>query len=157
MNSILFSDLETILRAFIVPILAYIVLVFTIRKSGKRTLSKMNAFDFIVTVALGFCLASISLTKTNALAEGVVVFSTLITLQFLLTFLSVRSATVKEIVSGSAELLVYKGEVLDATMKKQRITLEELQLAVREQGIINIKNVAMAILETNGDISIISN
>ncbi len=150
-----FDDWESILRAFIVTVLGYVTLVIAIRISGKRTLSKMNAFDFIVTIALGSCLAAVSLNKNIALAEGVVVYSTLIGLQFLITFISVRVKKVKAIVSGQPVLLLYKGEILAEVMKKERITMEEIYVAARAQSVSYLHEVEVVVLETTGDITVI--
>ena len=74
-----------LLRVGVVGSLAYLALVLLLRVSGKRTLSKMNAFDFVVTVALGSTLATVLLSKDVALAEGVVAFTLLIGAQYLIT------------------------------------------------------------------------
>ena len=71
MQNIFFDSWESMVRTVVITILAYVVLVFLLRSSGKRTLSKMNAFDFIVTVALGSTLATVMLNKNVALADGV--------------------------------------------------------------------------------------
>jgi uncharacterized membrane protein YcaP (DUF421 family) len=71
-------------------VLAYVVLVVFLRLSGLRTLSKLNAFDLVVTVALGSTLATVLLTKDVALADGALAFALLIALQFVVTWSSVR-------------------------------------------------------------------
>ena len=86
-----FDSWTGLLRVLVVGTLAYGALVFLLRVSGNRTLSKMNAFDFIVTVALGSTLATVLLSKDVALAEGVLVFAVLIFLQLAITWLSTRS------------------------------------------------------------------
>ena len=80
-----------------------------LRVSGKRTLTKMNAFDLVVTVALGSTLATVLLTKSVAQAEGLTAFVLLIFLQFVLTWLSVRSRAVSRLVKSEPTLLVYQG------------------------------------------------
>ena len=80
-----------------------------LRVSGKRTLTKMNAFDLVVTVALGSMLATVLLTRSVALAEGLTAFVLLIFLQFVLTWLSVRSRAVSRLVKSEPTLLVYQG------------------------------------------------
>ena len=84
-------------------------MVLLLRVSGKRTLTKMNAFDLVVTVALGSMLATVLLTKSVALAEGLTAFVLLIFLQFVLTWLSVRSRAVSRLVKSELTLLVYQG------------------------------------------------
>ena len=155
MTDLFFHDWETIIRAFIVTLLSYAALIFIIRISGKRTLAKMNAFDFIVTIALGSCLASIALDKKIAIAEGVTVYATLIGLQFLITFLSVRYRGVKTFVSGQPILLLYDGKTLDRIMKKERITIDEIYLAARSNGAFTLDEIEVVVLETTGDLTVI--
>lgn len=95
MNNIFFDSWDSILRTLVITILAYVALIILLRISGKRTLSKMNAFDFIVTIALGSTLATVLLNKSVSLADGVLALFLLIGLQFLITFFSVRSKSFK--------------------------------------------------------------
>ncbi len=155
MKNIFFDSWESIIRTFVITILAYICLIFFLRLSGKRTLSKMNAFDFIVTVALGSCLATVSLNKNVALTDGALVFLILIFLQFLITTLSTRFEAVKYIVTNKPTLLVYKGEILYDVMKRERITKDELFAAARSNGVTQLENLAVVVLETTGDITVI--
>ncbi len=76
------GTLYGLLRILIVGPLAYILLIVILRTSGKRTLSKLNAFDFVVTVALGSTLATVLLSKDVPLIEGVLAFAVLAILQF---------------------------------------------------------------------------
>lgn len=156
MDKIFFDTWESLGRTFIMTILAYITMVITLRVSGKRTLSKMNAFDFIVTVALGSSLATIALNKNITLADGAVAFIVLIFLQFAITWLSVRIKKVKKMVTSQPALLLYKGEILDEMVKKERITIEEIYVAAREKGISELADIDAIILETTGEITIIS-
>ena len=118
MNNFFYNNFDSILRAFEIAIFGYSMMVVAIRISGKKTLSKMNAIDFIITIALISCLAALSLNKNIALLEGVVVFSTPIGLQFIITCLAVRVNKIKMLVSGQPLLLLYKGELLHNIPKK---------------------------------------
>ncbi len=155
MKNIFFDSWESIVRTFVITILAYICLIFFLRLSGKRTLSKMNAFDFIVTIALGSCLATVSLNKNVALTDGTLVFLLLIFLQYLITTLSTKFEVVKNIVTNKSILLVYNGEILRDVMKKERITKDELFAAARSHGITQLDKLAAVVLETTGDITVI--
>jgi uncharacterized membrane protein YcaP (DUF421 family) len=115
----------------------------------------MNAFDFVITVALGSTLAAVCLNKNIALIDGMTCFFLLIFLQFILTWLSVRSKMVKNLITSSPTMLVYKGELLEDVMKAERITIEEVKMAARNHGIEDISMVGILILETTGEISII--
>nr|WP_229749118.1 hypothetical protein [Hymenobacter frigidus] len=103
-----------------------------LRVSGKRTLTKVNAFDLVVTVALGSTLATVLLTKSVALAEGLTAFVLLIFLQFVLTWLSVRSRAVSRLVKSEPTLLVYQGWFLAAALKAERMTEAEVLMPLQE-------------------------
>ncbi|MEX2514506.1 MAG: YetF domain-containing protein, partial [Cyclobacteriaceae bacterium] len=123
--------------------------------SGKRTLTKMNAFDFVITIALGSTLAAVSLNKNIALIDGLLAFFIFIFLQFGLTWLSVRFKKVKNIITSSPSILVFRGELMTEVMKRERITIEEINMAVRKQGFADLTKIDVVVLETTGDISII--
>jgi uncharacterized membrane protein YcaP (DUF421 family) len=88
----LFQSWTGLGRVLLVGTLAYAALVLLLRISGKRTLSKLNAFDLVVTVALGSTLATVLLSKSVALAEGVLALCLLVSLQYAIAWLSVRSS-----------------------------------------------------------------
>lgn len=155
MGPILFDGWNGLARTLIVGSLAYLVLVLALRLSGKRTLSKMNAFDFIVTVALGSTLATVLLNHDVALAEGVVAFSLLISLQFLVTWTSVRFLWVRRVVTGEPQLLLSRGAFVDVALRRTRITESEVRAAVRAAGVGDMEAVEAVVLETDGSFSVI--
>lgn len=155
MEQVFFDSWQSVVRSFIITVLAYLVLIFMLRISGKRTLSKMNAFDFIVTIALGSCLATVALNKNVALVDGILVFFLLIFMQYIITALSVKFRNVKEVVTAKPTLLLYKGEVLEEALERERITIEEIYLAARKQGIGKLEDIDIMILESAGDMTII--
>lgn len=155
MGNIFFDNWESIGRTFIITILAYVAMIFMLRVSGKRTLSKMNAFDFIITIALGSTLAAVSLNKNIALADGILAFFILIFLQYIITWLSVRTKKIKEIVTSQPSLLLFKGKILEENLIQERITIEEINVAARKKGISDYKDIEVIVLETTGDITVI--
>ncbi|HEY9012231.1 MAG TPA: YetF domain-containing protein [Devosia sp.] len=148
-----FQDWQGVGRTLIVGTLAYAVLVLFLRISGKRTLAKLNAFDLVVTVALGSTLSAILLQESIALAEGAVALGLLIGLQFLVTFASVRSARVAKAVRSEPTLLARNGAFCDEAMKRQRVTRDEALSVVRSAGGHDIEDVETLILESDGTIS----
>jgi uncharacterized membrane protein YcaP (DUF421 family) len=145
-----------LLRILIVAPLIYVALVVMLRVSGKRSLSKMNAFDFVVTVALGSMLASTILTKDVALLEGILGMALLLLLQFIITWLSVRSEQVSKLVKAEPTLLFHKGRFLEANLRYTRVTPSEVHEATRVQGIGSMDDVVSVVLETDGSFSVIS-
>lgn len=154
LDGMVFQEWSGILRTIIVGILAYISLILLLRVSGKRTLSKMNAFDFTVTVALGSTLATVLLNKNVALVEGITAFGLLIFLQFVVTWLSVRSSLIRRLIKADPVMVYYQGEFLP-TMKETRIIQEEIYQAIRSQGIASIDEVEAVVLETDGTFSVL--
>jgi uncharacterized membrane protein YcaP (DUF421 family) len=150
-----FDSWSGIARVLIVGALAYAGLVALLRVSGKRTLTKMNAFDLVVTVALGSTLATILLSPDVPLATGLAAFCLLIALQFVVSWLSVRSAAVRRLVKSEPTLLFYRGEMLDDVLRRQRVTQEEVRAAIRGQGIADLGAVEAVILETDGSFSVL--
>lgn len=151
-----FDNWQGLFRTVVVGILAYFSLVLILRISGKRTLSKMNAFDFVVTVALGSTLATILLSKDTALAEGLVALALLVALQFIITWLSVRSSTVSYLVKSEPRLLFHNGEFLRNAMRAERVNEYEVLQAMRSQGVSELDKVSSVILETDGSLSILT-
>ncbi|MEX0772050.1 MAG: YetF domain-containing protein [Balneolales bacterium] len=156
MENIFFENWATIARTLIIGTLAYASLILLLRISGKRTLSKMNAFDLIITVALGSSLATVLLNKDVTLAEGVIGFAVLIFLQFIVTWLSVRSNMVKSYIKSEPTLLFYKGEYLIGAMVSERITKDEIMATAREKGSGGMNTLDAVILETDGSMSAIN-
>ncbi|MBT3069848.1 DUF421 domain-containing protein [Rhodomicrobium sp. Az07] len=148
-----FRDWEGIARTIIVGALAYAALVLFLRISGKRTLAKLNAFDLVVTVALGSTLATVLLQKSVALAEGATALALLIFLQFLVASLSVRSPRFARLVRSEPTLLARHGAFCEAAMRQARITEDEALSAVRSSGGRQISDVETLILESDGTIS----
>jgi uncharacterized membrane protein YcaP (DUF421 family) len=155
MEEWLFQGWSGILRISVVAVLSYIGLVALLRISGKRTLAKLNAFDLVVTVAMGSTLASMLLSKNVALAEGMTAFVLLISLQYVVAWLSVRSDRFAELVRSDAALLVRNGEMCRGTMRRERITEEEVLTVIRQSSASDPDDVTAVILETDGSFSVI--
>jgi uncharacterized membrane protein YcaP (DUF421 family) len=155
MQAVFFDNWFVLLRTLIVGVLAYAVLVVLLRAAGNRTLSKMNAFDLVVTVALGSTLATVLLSKETALAQGILGFALLIGLQFLITWSSVRVKWIRQAVTGEPALLCYHGRALPAAQRRARVTDDELLAAARSSGLATIDATAAIILETDGSFTVI--
>ena len=150
-----FDSWTELVRVVVVGVLAYVALLLLLRISGKRTLSKMNAFDLVVTIALGSSLATVLLSKDVALVEGIIAFALLIGLQFIITWWSVRSSTVRTLVKAEPRLLFYQGEFLRPAMRRERVTMGEVLAAVRGQRFTSLEQVEAVVLETDGSFSVL--
>ncbi|MEJ7663119.1 MAG: YetF domain-containing protein [Hymenobacter sp.] len=155
MNQFFFTNWTSLVRILVIGVAAYAGLIVLLRASGKRTLTKMNAFDFIVTVALGSVLASVLLSKSVALADGLLAFAVLIGLQFAITWLAVRVPAVSQLVKADPTLLIYQGQFLHAAMRNQRVTEHELLAALRQSGVPSVHEAAAVVLENDGSFSVL--
>jgi uncharacterized membrane protein YcaP (DUF421 family) len=151
----LFAGWEVIARTLVVGVLAYVALVLVVRIAGKRTLSKMNAFDLIITVALGSTLAAILTAPETALAEGVVALSLLVGLQYLVTWSSVRFDAVRRVVKSAPTALLVDGRLDEAALRRERVFASEIDAALRASGVSSRDDVALMVLETDGSFSVI--
>ena len=151
-----FDGWAGLVRVAFVGTAAYVALVLLLRISGKRTLSKMNAFDLVVTVALGSTLATILLSTSVALAEGLLALALLIFLQFAVTWLSVRSSTFQGFIKNEPRLLYYDGRFVEEAIRAERMTKEEVEASVRQQGLAAFEEVGAAVLETDGSVTVVS-
>jgi uncharacterized membrane protein YcaP (DUF421 family) len=150
-----FDNWSGLLRTLVVGVIAYGMLVLFLRISGKRTLSKLNAFDLVVTVALGSTLATMLLTKDVALGEGALGLALLIGLQYVVSWSSVRVRWVRHTVRSEPALLVRRGLMLADAMRRERITEGEVLAAVRSAGVRDVESVEAVVLETDGSLSVL--
>jgi uncharacterized membrane protein YcaP (DUF421 family) len=150
-----FSGWEPLCRIVVVGVAMYVTLVVFLRISRSRTLSSMNAFDFVVTVAIGSVFGRALTAKSVALSEAVVAFGLLVALQYAVTWLQIRLPFFRQAVANPPALLYFRGEFIDETMQRQRVTRSELQSAVRKKKHGRLEEVEAVVLESSGEFSVI--
>jgi uncharacterized membrane protein YcaP (DUF421 family) len=155
MEAVFFDGWQPIIRAVVLAITAFLGLITILRISGKRTLAKMNVFDFVFVVAMGSMLAHTILTKETTLLEGLAALTILVALQVILSWLSLKSHKLEAIINGKPALMVFKGRLLHDAMHRERVTDEEIRAAIRAENIASIEAVHAVILETDGTFSVV--
>lgn len=151
-----FDSWSDVLRTLLVGATSYLTLILVLRVSGKRTLSQLNAFDFVVTVALGSILATILLSSDVSWAEGTAALVLLAALQFTLAWSTSRWRALRSVVTSSPRLLLREG-VLDAeALRKARLSPAEVRQAVRSSGSGDVADIAAVVLEGDGSLSVIT-
>ena len=153
--AIWFDSWESLYKIFTGAVTGYVVLVIYIRLMGKRATSKMNNFDWIVTVALGSVYASMVLLEKVSVADGVFAMGMLFGLQYLLTASTARWAWARRIFLATPSLLFYRGEFLHDAMRKQRISEEEILSAVREVGLGSLEEAHSVTLEPDANLAVV--
>ncbi len=150
-----FDGWERIAHTLVVGPIPYIAVVALLRVSGKRTLAKMNAFDLVVTVALGSTLATIFLSTSVSATRGIVALLLLVALQYAVAFLAARSDGFQAVVKATPRLLLADGRIDEAALLSERVAREELLAAVRATGHARLEDVGYVVLETDGTFSVI--
>ncbi|OZA92803.1 MAG: hypothetical protein B7X57_07045 [Erythrobacter sp. 34-65-8] len=151
----LHDSLPDLIRVLIVSTLAYIGLVLILRKAGKRSLAKLNAFDLVVTVALGSILATTQLSREVSLLEGLLAIALLALLQWTVSRFSIVSTRFRKLVRSEPRLLLENGVFREDAMRAERLTRSEIEASIRSAGIGRIEDVAAVIIESDGSLSVI--
>jgi len=141
-------------RTMTLSVIGFVALIAMLRVSGKRTLSKLNVFDFIFVVAVGSVFAATIIEKDVTLIEGVAALATLICLQLILAELAARSSFFERIINGKPTLLLSHGAFIPRALKRERITEEEVRAAIRAEGVTRVEDVDAVVLENDGTLTV---
>jgi uncharacterized membrane protein YcaP (DUF421 family) len=144
-------------RIIFSTLVIYLFIVIAIRLFGKKELAQLSVVDMVFILLISNAVQNAMVGPDSTLVGGLVAASTLFITNYIFKYLQYRFPKFGKVVEGDATMLVYKGEVLDSHMKKAKITYEELMEAVREHGVATVKEVDLAILEIDGNISVLSN
>lgn len=150
-----FDGWDSIQRMVVFGTVAYVCTIVMLRISGSRTLSKMNAFDLVVTVAFGSTLSAVFINGDLSLVTGVAALVTLVVLQYVVASLKVRSVWFSKAVTSQPVLLAWQGKTLGEAMKKERVTHADILAALREKGHADLDRVLAVVLEADGGLAVI--
>ncbi|MFC4905070.1 DUF421 domain-containing protein [Kocuria oceani] len=156
MVNLFFDGWAPLGRILLVGTLAYLALVLLLRASGKRTLAQMSSFDFVITVAIGATFGRILTARSVPLLEAVTAFTLLVTLQYLVSSLQIRSRRFSRAITAEPTLLLHRGQVLHQALRRERLTEKELEGAVRKHGLGSLTEATAVVLEADGSLSVIS-
>lgn len=149
------SSWSTILQSLMIGVGGYVALIVWLRVTGKRTLSQWNAFDAIITFALGSMLATAILSPSTSLVQGVIAFGLMVALQFVITWSAVRFAWVRRLIKARPTLLVHDGRMMEEALRSERVTESEVLAAVRSRGLAGLSEAHAVVLESSGAFSVI--
>lgn len=150
-----FQDWVGLFRVLVASVLGYGSLIAMLRWGGKRVLSKLRAFDLVVTVALGSTLATIILSREVPMAEGVLALFSLVGLQIIVAALSQKYLWFGRLIKSQPTLLYFRGEFLANELAEAQVTRKDILQAVRSNGIPDLAQVSAVVLETNGKFSVV--
>ncbi len=157
MNDIVFfwGGWEPVFRIVVVGTLTYLGIILILRISGKRTLASMNAFDFIITVAMGSAFGRILTARSVSVAEALTAFLLLVALQYAIAWIEIRSKFFHKLITSQPALLYYNGTYIEKNLRRERINKNDLLGAVRKKKFGDLNEVEAIIMETDGSISVI--
>jgi uncharacterized membrane protein YcaP (DUF421 family) len=152
----LYRGWEPLARIVLIGTLGYTGMLLLMRTAGKRTLSQMSAFDFVITLALGASFGRVMTSQDVPIIEVLAAFATLVGLQYLLSYLRVNYSGLRGLASRPPTLLFYRGNFLRDAMRTELVTEPELRSAIREGGAGSFSGVEAVVLEPNGRFAVIT-
>lgn len=137
--------------------IVYAIVLIGVRLSGKREIGQMNAFDLVLLLLLSNAVQNAMTGPDTSVVGGVQAALTLFVVNVLVVFIAFRFPGIQRSLAGTATVLISKGRIHTANLKAELITEDELLAALREHGVISPSDVALAVLETDGSISVVRN
>ena len=142
--------LVTIIRS----VIAFILLMVMARIMGKKQISQLTFFDYCVGITIGSIASAMAIDQGIKISNGVVGLIIFGTFSVLMSYGGLKSMKFRRLTDGSPAILIKNGQVLEKSMGKSKMNINELMLFLREKNIFNVSDVEMAIMETNGQLSV---
>lgn len=138
-------------------LVVYLFIVLAIRLFGKREVAQLSITDLVLILLISNSVQSAMIGGDTTLLGGLAAAMTLFTINYVFGLLFYRSKTLTGLLQGHPIMLIYDGRPIHENMNKVQISLEELEAVVREHGVEHIRDVNLAILELDGNVSVLSN
>ena len=143
------------LITFIRAIILYIVVLVVMRLMGKREIGQLQPFELAISIMIAD-LASVPMSELGIpLTNGIVPILALLVIYMIISIFNMKSVNFRKIMSGKPAILIYRGRIDEKALRKESITINELQERLRVDNIFNLGDVEYAILETNGELTVI--
>lgn len=142
---------ELVLRALIV----FSFLLIALRATGKRHMGQLAPFDLVLLLILSNAVQNSMNAGDNSLLGGLISAATLLLLDYIFGWITFKNKKASRIIEGQPQILVHNGKVFEKALTYEKMTREELETAIRKEGLKSVLEVEYAILENNGGISII--
>lgn len=142
---------EFVIRAAMV----YVFVIFILRFAGKRQIGELSPFDFVLLLLLSNGVQNAMNGGDNTITAGLIITATLVGLNAVIARLVFRNKEIEKVVEGRPEVLIHNGYLYSEILKRNAITHHELNNALRQNGCTSIDEVRLAVLENNGQISVI--
>ncbi len=138
------------IRAF----LLYIIIIFAVRMMGKRQISEMQTSELVITLLMSN-IASIPMQDTEqSMLSGIIPIMVLLVCEIFISYLMLKKSGIRRLICGKPVIVINDGTIDQQAMKELRISTEDLYEQLRQKDVFDISEVAYAILETNGQMSV---
>lgn len=134
-------------------ILILIILFFITKMMGKKQISELNFFDYVVGITIGSIAADISLDIEKNMIAGIAALFIYGFISYIISFISIKSIWARRFIIGVPTVLVEKGKIIESGLKKSKIDVNDLLMVARENGYFNLDEIDYALMEVNGNIS----
>lgn len=134
-------------------ILVLIILFFITKMMGKKQISELNFFDYVVGITIGSIAADISLDIEKNMIAGIAALFIYGFISYIISFVSIKSILARRFFIGVPTVLVEKGKIIESGLKKSKIDVNDLLMVARENGYFNLDEIDYALMEVNGNIS----
>ena len=134
-------------------ILVLIILFFITKMMGKKQISELNFFDYVVGITIGSIAADISLDIEKNMIAGIAALFIYGFISYIISFISIKSIWARRFIIGVPTVLVEKGKIIESGLKKSKIDVNDLLMVARENGYFNLDEIDYALMEVNGNIS----
>jgi uncharacterized membrane protein YcaP (DUF421 family) len=148
--------MHTYLPIIISSASVYIFIVVAIRLFGKKELTQLSVIDLVFILLISNAVQNAMVGANSTLAGGLVAATTLFLVNYLLKYVLLHSAVLSQVIQGNPLLLVYNGQIVPDHLDQAQLSIGELEEAVREHGVESIQDVNLAVLEVDGNISVLS-
>lgn len=140
---------------FIRALVLYVIVIISMRIMGKRQIGQLQPFELAIAIMISE-LAAVPMQNTGIpLINGIIPILTLLTAQLIVSFLTLKSIRARGLVCGKPSILIENGKILEDELRKEMYTLNDLLEQMRIKNVTDISDVEFAVLETNGQLSII--
>lgn len=146
-------DYQTMGSVFIRSVVTIVVLFLLAKVMGKKQISQLNLFDYIVGITIGSVAADISLDLNKSFLDGVICMLVFGLTGALVSYVTLKSIKLRRFFTGTPSIIIENGKIIEEGLKKVKFDINDLMEELRGAGYFNIDGVAYAVMETNGKIS----
>ena len=151
------NDIWILLLIVARTLIVYLAVMIGLRLSGKREIGQMTVLDFVLLLLVANTVQNAMTGPDTSVNGGLIAAATLLFANFIVTRLILKNRKARKFVEGSPTMLIYSGKIIGEHLAKEKVTVDDLNQALREHGVATVEEVSIAVLEIDGSISVVKN